>query len=155
MSGTLMCPIPSRNPAGTSTVYPVGPQPCDVATLGEACRFAVLTQEHCTWTGITLGGQPLTSSVMHGQGYLQGEIGRVASGYDWGTLPNGDSYLARWNEQLDLQSGKVSATWTLVLGTGTLKGITGQAKFACATPAPTDLVETCTVTGSYSLPGTP
>lgn len=153
LSGTLTCPIPGRNPAGTATSFAVGPRPCDVNTLGEACRILMLTEEHCTWTGITLAGQPLTASVMHGQGYLQGERGLVTAGYDWGSLPNGDWYLGRWTERVDLEAGKIKATWKIVMGTGTLTGILGEAEFSCPPPGPNDLVETCTVTGSYWLPG--
>ena len=151
-TGTLTCPIPGKNPGGTATAYSVGPKPCDVSTLGEACRVLMLTEEHCTWTGVTLAGQPLTASVMHGQGYFQGEIGVVTSGYDWGTLPNGDWYLGQWTEHVDLAAGKITAKWKIVQGTGTLKNIRAEAEFTCNTPGPNDQLETCNVSGSSWLP---
>src|SRR6185295_8729799 len=112
----------------------------------------LMTEEPCTWTGITLAGQALTNSVMHGQGYMQGTSGRVIGGYDWGVVANGDSYLSRWTERLDFAKGQVTATWTLVQGTGSLKGITGDAQISCKPPGPTDTVEVCTVSGAYRLP---
>jgi hypothetical protein len=151
----LMCPIPAaaKTPdVAQSVVWPVGPTPCDPRVLGEACKSLVMTQEHCRWEGMTLGGQALTESLMHGQGYLDGASGKATTGYDWGTVANGDSYLSRWTETIDFTAKKISGTWTLVLGTGTLKGITGQARIQCAMPAQTDTVEVCTVTGSYRLP---
>jgi hypothetical protein len=149
----VSCPIPVRDkptPTASITVWPVGPTPCDESTLGEACRLVAMTQLQCSWDGLTLGGQAVTTSMWHGQGYLQGSTGAVTTGYDWGTAANGASYLSRWTETITPE--KITAKWTLVLGTGTLTGIAGQAAIDCAPPKSGDTVEVCSVTGSYSLP---
>ena len=145
----LNCPIPGRVPPtqATAVAYRVGPPP-PATCSGEACRTLIQTEEHCTWDGFSIGGQAVVASLMHGQGYVEGTGGK-AGGYDWGTLANGDSYLSRWTETLSPNG--ISGTWTVVLGTGRLQGLTGDATITCAPPAQTDTVELCTVTGSYTL----
>jgi hypothetical protein len=145
----LSCPIPGRNSetVAAAIAYRAGPRP-PAPCVGEACRTLIMTELHCTWDGFALGGQALTTSLMHGQGYMQGDAGS-ATGYDWGTLANGDSYLSRWTETLSATA--ITGTWTVVLGTGSLQGLTGHATIQCVPPGPTDTNESCTVTGTYSL----
>lgn len=145
----LSCPIPGKAAPTdvTAVAFRVGPPPPAPCT-GEACRTLILTEEHCTWDGFAIGGQAVVTSLMHGQGYIEGTGGK-ASGYDWGTVANGDSYLSRWTETL--APGGISGTWTVVLGTGSLQGLAGDATIECKPPGQTDTVEVCTVTGSYTL----
>lgn len=145
----LSCPIPGKGAPteATAVAWRVGPPP-PAPCVGEACRTLIMTQEHCTWDGFAIGGQTVVASLMHGQGYIEGNGGQ-ASGYDWGTVANGDSYLSRWTETLS--SGGISGTWSVVLGTGGLQGLTGDATIDCKLPGQTDTVEVCTVAGSYTL----
>jgi hypothetical protein len=147
---TLSCPIPGKGNQSQATavawrVGPAPPAPC----VGEACRTLIMTQEQCTWDGFAINGQPVKTSVMHGQGYMEGTSGN-ATGYDWGTLANGDSYLSRWTEALG--PAGITGTWTVVLGTGSLQGLAGTATITCTPPGQTDTVEACTVAGTYTLP---
>ena len=108
-----------------------------------------MTQENCTWEGFSINGQPIAASVMHGQGYMEGTTGK-ATGYDFGTTANGDSYLSRWDETLGPTG--INGTWTVIQGTGGLQGLAGTATITCAPPARTDTAEVCTVAGTYTLP---
>ena len=145
----LNCPIPGKGAPtdATAVAWRVGPPP-PAPCIGEACRTLIQTQEHCTWDGFAIGGQAVVTSLMHGQGYVEGS-GGSASGYDWGSVANGDSYLSRWTETLSASG--ISGTWTIAFGTGSLQGLTGDATINCKTPGQTDTVEVCTVTGSYTL----
>jgi hypothetical protein len=154
ISATLKCPIPGRNPESVSkaVAYHVGPAPCDYATMGDICRTVIMTEMTCNWEGLELGGEPVTDSLWHGQGYTEGDgvNSIVTSGYDWGVTASGDNYLSRWTEIIapDL----ITAEWTIVFGTGSLQGIVGEAAIVCdPPPGPTDKIEVCSVTGSYSL----
>ena len=146
----LSCPIPGRGAPteATAVAWRVGPPP-PAPCAGEACRTLIMTQEHCTWDGFAIGGQAVVTSLMHGQGYMEGTGGN-ASGYDWGTVANGDSYLSRWTEALS--PGGISGTWTVVFGTGSLQGLTGNATIDCTPPGQSDTVEVCNVAGAYTLP---
>lgn len=158
IAATLKCPIPMAKgispDVSTATVYPTAPgienmTECDMQELGPLCTSLIMTRITCTWENMTLGGQELTESLWHGQGYREGTIAVAEEGYDSGILPSGDRYLSRWSEfQLP---DKTIAVWRLVFGTGKLAGITGQAVIECP-PAEGVSIETCTVEGWYSLP---
>jgi len=154
IDATLRCPIPGKNPESVSKAvsYHVGPSPCDYATLGKICRTLVMTEITCTWEGFELGGEPVTKSLWHGQGYWEGDNSKavVTSGYDWGTTTHGDNYLSRWTEVITAES--IAANWTLVHGTGGLQGVTGNATIVCPPTKPTDTMEVCKVSGTYELP---
>ena len=149
-SAKLNCPIPGKSSQtqATAVAWRVGPPP-PAPCVGEACRTLIMTQENCTWDGFAINGQPVTTSLMHGQGYLDA-TGGSATGYDWGTLANGDSYLSRWTETL-APTG-ITGTWTILLGTGTLQGLIGKATITCTPPGQTDTIEVCTVAGTYTFP---
>jgi hypothetical protein len=148
-SATLSCPIPGKGSQtqATAVAWRVGPPP-PAPCVGEACRTLIMTQEQCTWDGFSINGQAVTMSLMHGQGYVDG-AGGSATGYDWGTLANGDAYLSRWTETL-APTG-ITGTWTIVLGTGTLQGLSGKATITCTPPGQTDTIEVCRVAGTYTL----
>lgn len=153
ITARLNCPIPGKVPENVSkaVAFKVGPTPCDYAELGDICRTLIMTEITCTWDGLELGGQTISKSLWHGQGYTEGDGSKsvVTSGYDWGVAANGDNYLSRWTETMAPEL--IKATWTLVSGTGSLQGITGVATIECEPPKPTDSVEECVVTGSYTL----
>jgi hypothetical protein len=75
-----------------------------------------------------------------------------ADGYDFGRLSNGDNYLAQWSEKGD--SKAVRGKWKLLMGTGTLQGIQGEATFEELAPGPGDTSIVSIVTGWYVLPST-
>lgn len=158
ISATLKCPIP-RAPGvspdvSTAATYLATPgidsiADCDVSELGPLCTTLIMTRITCTWEDMNLGGQAVTQSLWHGQGYREGDIAVAENGYDSGLLASGDRYLSRWSEfQLP---EKTIAIWDLVFGTGDLSGITGQAVIECP-PAVGTSIETCSVKGWYSLP---
>jgi hypothetical protein len=160
ISATLKCPIP-RAPGvsedvSTAATYLAGPgfkkmADCDPAELGPICTTLIMTRITCTWEDMKFGEQELSESLWHGQGYREGDIAVAEEGYDSGLLASGDRYLARWSEfQLP---GKTIAIWNPIFGTGKLAGINGQAVIECP-PAEGSSIETCTVRGCYSLPGT-
>jgi len=160
ISATLKCPIPNSNEnlqtpdAQTKTYFVMG-SPCSpesAGTRGEFCRALIMTQLTCTWEGFELGGQVISKSLMHGQGYMEGDYSKasVDNGYDWGQTAAGDQYLARWIETMSPTS--ITGTWTLTQGSGALEGISGEAFITCEVPKAGDIVEVCQATGSYSLP---
>jgi hypothetical protein len=158
ISATLKCPIPGAphvNPdVSTAATYLTAPgidsiADCDMSELGPMCTTLIMTRITCTWEDMDLGGQELTQSLWHGQGYREGDIAIAEEGYDSGLLASGDRYLSRWSEfQLP---EKTIAIWKLVFGTGGLSGITGQAVIECP-PAVGTSIETCSIKGWYSLP---
>jgi hypothetical protein len=158
ISATLKCPIPMAKDVSkdvaTAAMYLAAPgiesmKDCDPGELGPICTALIMTRITCTWENMNLGGQELTESLWHGQGYSEGEIAVAEEGYDSGLLASGDRYLSRWSEFM--LPGKTIAVWRLVFGTGSLAGIAGQAIVECP-PSGGASVETCTVKGWYSLP---
>lgn len=140
----LICPLgdPTRNKA---TTVDVGDE-----SLGSAGVRLSLAQNLCSWEGFQIGGQVVYESLMSGIGPSFSDGTWSAEGYDFGSVANGDHYLARWTEKGDAKV--VRGTWKLVMGTGSLEGITGEATFEEPAPKPGDTSLIATVTGWYVLP---
>ena len=143
-SGKLICPIghPVKNRIVQVKV--------DDGSLGDAGLSLTLAQNFCTWEGLQLGGQKVTQSVITGIGPSFSDKTWSAEGYDFGTLANGDHYLAQWKEKGDSRTTK--GTWKLLIGTGTLEGIIGEATFEEPAVQPGDTQAVGKVTGWYQLP---
>jgi hypothetical protein len=142
-SATLICPIgdPERNRISKFQV--------DNGELGSDGVSLVLAQNVCTWEGFQINGVDVTGSVMTGFGPSYQNGLWSAEGYDFGLLANGDRYLAKWSEKGD-RTG-VRGSWKLLMGTGSIAGITGEATFEERAPQPGDTSVRATVTGWYIL----
>src|SRR6478672_6304572 len=140
-SAKLTCPIgdPQKN---KSTSFQV-----DNGTLGARGFKILLAQNICTWEGFQINGVDVTESVMTGSGPSYPDGTWSAEGYDLGHLANGDNYLAEWSEKGD--SKVVRGQWKLLMGTGTLQGIKGEATFEELATKPGDKSAVSIVTGWY------
>ena len=143
-SGRLICPI--GDPVKNRIVH----VKVDDGSLGSAGVTLTLAQNFCVWEGLKLGGHNVVQSVITGIGPSFSDKTWSAEGYDFGTLANGDHYLAQWKEKGDSTTTK--GTWRLLMGTGTLEGIVGEATFEEPPVNPGATQAVGTVTGWYQLP---
>jgi|SRR5215470_9359174 len=121
----------------------------DDGSLASSSITLVVMQNLCSWKGFQIGGQEVRQSVMTGAGPFYSDGTWSAEGYDFGTLANGDHYLAQWKEKGD--SKAIKGTWKLLMGTGSLEGITGEATFEEPAPKQGDTSVTADVTGWYEF----
>ena len=142
-SARLTCPLgdPEKN---KKTDFKV-----DNGTLGARGLTLSLAQNVCTWEGFQINGVDVTESLMTGSGPFYPDGTWSAEGYDFGRLSNGDNYLAQWSEKGD--SKTVKGKWKLLMGTGTLRGIKGEATFEELAPKLGDKSVVAIVTGWYLL----
>jgi len=122
----------------------------DNGSLGPSSVTLALAQNVCTWEGFQIDGQDVTESLMTGVGPFFSDGTWSAEGYDFGVLASGDHYLAKWSEKGD--PIRIRGTWKLLMGTGSLDGITGEASFEEPAPKAGDTSVVATVTGWYRLP---
>lgn len=143
-SARLICPLgdPLKNRSMQLKV--------DDGSMGKESITLTIAQNVCTWEGFRINGQDVIHSVMTGVGPASPDGTWSAEGYDFGTIANGDHYLARWQEQGDPKI--IKGTWKLLSGTGSLKGITGEATFEEPAPKAGDTEVISTVRGWYQLP---
>ena len=127
--------------------------------LGPDGMQLLVHRQVCTWSNFEIGGVKVKQSLMTGVGTTDASK-KVsgARGFDWGTLESGDHYFAQWEEKA-LQTGSSMldfGTWTIVLGTGKLKGLLGTASYFCpGSTQPHVLAKnevTCTMNGAWVLP---
>ncbi len=123
-----------------------------------------LQDETCYWSGAEFAGQALKQQRLLSVGITVGKGCFKANGYDIGTLANNDHWQGEWHEEgCEAKGGKIE--WRIVAGTGVIKGIKGSGTITCGNPPQTaavsvngqatpvqELVLTCDVSGSYTLP---
>lgn len=146
-SGTLTCGnLPSTVQEQTLGLGPDGKQ-------------LLVHRQVCTWSNFEIGGVKVKQSLMTGVGTIDASQNvSGAKGFDWGTLENGDHYFAEWEEKALHAGGNVSdfGLWTIVMGTGKLKGLVGTASYFCpGSTRPYALAKnevTCSMIGVWALP---
>ena len=126
--------------------------------LGPDGKQLLVHRQVCTWSNFEIGGVKVKQSLMTGVGTIDANQNvSGAKGFDWGTLESGDHYFAEWEEKALHTSGDVSdfGTWTIVMGTGKLKGLLGTASYFCpGSPRPYALTKntvTCSMNGVWVL----
>jgi hypothetical protein len=139
MSGKLQCAKSDPDYA-----IEVGDRPGHVMTARKAA---------CTWTeGVEIAGLKAKT----GQDVATGEVSGATlrdSGFHTATMDNGDKFTVRFTGTGTLnkdKSGSFEGTWTIVSGTGKLKGVKGSGTFKGSGSA--DGSSDVQVEGEYTMP---
>ena len=115
-------------------------------------RVLSLSQSRCTWSKpMEMAGSETKEDVVTISIDIRGNKGRT-HGYAVSTLASGDKFLARLDGTATLQDGVVNTDngkWTLIGGTGKLKGATGGGTYT-GKGGPEGV--TFEVEGEYRLP---
>jgi hypothetical protein len=114
----------------------------------------VISQERCTWTKpMEIGGTQNKEGVGTEFAEISGNTSR-GRGYFVDTMANGDKAYYRGEVTATLKDGmpqSAEGRWTLVGGTGKLKGIKGKVVCKLTSAAP-DGSSTSDCEGEYELP---
>lgn len=138
--------------SGTATCKPDPASPAPVSATDKPNHAFVVGRAQCTWTGLSLAGQPYKDGVSVSLGEISGDT-NTYSGYHVATTNTGETSITKFQGSAQMKDGKTvseEGTWSLTSGSGKLKGITGRGTYK-GTPNP-DGSMTYTVEGEYSLP---
>ena len=113
----------------------------------------VLTMQKgtCTWKDGQVAGLTAKSGDDASTGEMNGATGH-ATGYHTVTLDNGDKYAVRYSGSMTMakdNTGTGDGKWTVVSGTGKLKGMKGSGTYKVTMAA--DGSADVTVDGEYTL----
>ena len=112
----------------------------------------VISQGKCTWTKpVEIGGIQSKEGVWTDSAEVSGDTSRYR-GYYMDTMANGDKVYYRYEGTATLKDGvpqSVEQKWTLVRGTGKLKGIKGKGTYK-GKGGPEGI--TYEIEGEYELP---
>jgi len=127
--------------------------PMTPVEVGDTAGHALAVQKAtCTWAGLEIAGSPAKDGVSVATVEIRGN-NSTSRGYHSGTLASGDKWTCSIQGKAVSKDGKPvsdSGTWTMVGGTGKLKGIKGKGTFK-GTPS-ADGTMSYAIEGEYSLP---
>jgi hypothetical protein len=138
--------------SGTATCKEDPASPTPVAASDKPNHAFVVGKAQCTWTGLSLAGDPYKDGVSISMGEVSGDT-NTYSGYHVAKTTNGETSITKFQGSAKMKDGKTvseSGTWSLTGGTGKLKGIKGHGTYKGTPNA--DGTMSYKVEGEYSAP---
>jgi hypothetical protein len=127
--------------------------PMTPVEVGDAAGHALAVQKaNCTWSGLEMAGSPAKDGVSVATAEIRGN-NSTSHGYHSGTLASGDKWTCSFMGKGVSKDGKPvsdSGTWSMISGTGKLKGIKGKGTFKGTPNA--DGTMSYAIEGEYSIP---
>lgn len=124
-----------------------------IEVADKAGHMLTLQKSACTWNeSLPIAGLATKTGVDFESAEMSGATGR-GTGYHTATMENGDKYTVRYSGTATMSkdnTGTAEGKWTVVSGTGKVKGLKGSGTYKGTINA--DGSADFTVDGDYTLP---